>query len=501
MMGEDTVPVMSGDDSIPGWTVHGIARSLRRTNDGVGRKWSALTPAFLPFADAATAELPMRRLLRLSLFQVTVGMAVVLLIGTLNRVMIVEMGVPAWLVAVMVSLPLVFAPFRAVIGFRSDTHRSVLGWRRVPYLWFGTLLQFGGLSIMPFALIILSGDSHGPAWVGDAAAALAFLLVGAGLHTTQTVGLALATDLAPPGSQPKVVALLCVMMLFGMVASALIFGLLLADFSQIRLIQVIQGAALLTMVLNAAALWKQEPREPSRTRRDIARPSFIATWRDFSRTQQARRRLVALGLGTVAFSMQDILLEPYGGRVLGLSVSATTSMTALLAIGGLIGFITGARLLGRGADPYRLAGTGALAGIAAFSALIFAAPFGAPFLFALGVAGIGLGGGLFAHCTLTAAIASAGRNQVGLVLGVWGAVQASAAGAAVAFGGLIRDGVGQFAEAGAYGPTSASPATGYLVVYTIELALLFATLIAVGPLVRVSRPDLSAMLPLPSSRA
>jgi BCD family chlorophyll transporter-like MFS transporter len=97
----------------------------------------------------------------------------------------------------MVSLPLVFAPFRALIGFRSDTHRSVLGWRRVPYIWMGTLLQFGGLAIMPFALIVLSGDTHGPAWIGQIGAALAFLLVGAGLHTTQTAGLALATDLAP----------------------------------------------------------------------------------------------------------------------------------------------------------------------------------------------------------------------------------------------------------------------------------------------------------------
>jgi BCD family chlorophyll transporter-like MFS transporter len=96
------------------------------------------------------------------LFQVTVGMAAVLLIGTLNRVMIVELGLPAWLVATMISLPLVFAPFRMVVGYRSDTHRSVLGWRRVPYIWFGNLLQFGGLAIMPFALILLSGDSHGP---------------------------------------------------------------------------------------------------------------------------------------------------------------------------------------------------------------------------------------------------------------------------------------------------------------------------------------------------
>jgi MFS transporter, BCD family, chlorophyll transporter len=65
-------------------------------------------------------------------------MAAVLLIGTLNRVMIVELGVPASLVAVMVALPLV-APFRALIGFRSDTYRSVLGWRRVPYIWLGSL--------------------------------------------------------------------------------------------------------------------------------------------------------------------------------------------------------------------------------------------------------------------------------------------------------------------------------------------------------------------------
>ena len=461
--------------------------------------WRDLGPAFLPFADAGTDALPMRRLLRLSLFQVTVGMAVVLMIGTLNRVMIVELGVPAWLVALMVALPLVFAPFRAVVGFKSDNHRSVLGWRRVPYLWFGTLLQFGGLSIMPFALIILSGDTSAPGWVGDAAAGLAFLLVGAGLHTVQTVGLALATDLAPANAQPKVVALLCMMLLLGMVASALIFGVALSPFSEVRLIQVVQGSALLTMVLNAIALWKQEPRQPNRA------PShdkgFVETWRAFCRGGQSARRLVALAIGTFAFSMQDILLEPYGGKVLGLPVGATTAMTALLAIGGLIGFGIGARLLGRGADPYRLCGTGILAGLAAFTSLIFAAPLDAPFLFALGVGGIGLGAGLFAHCTLTAAISSSHSNQVGLVLGVWGAVQASAAGAAVAAGGLIRDVVGLLADRGTFGATLQTPATGYVAVYVIELGLLFATLVAVGPLVRTlasERTDYALLQPTKS---
>jgi len=111
--------------------------------------WSELGTRFLPFADAASPDLPLSRLLRLSLFQVSVGLSLVLLVGTLNRVMIVELGVPAVLVAVMVALPLLAAPFRALIGFRSDNHRSELGWRRVPFLWMGTLIQFGGFAIIP----------------------------------------------------------------------------------------------------------------------------------------------------------------------------------------------------------------------------------------------------------------------------------------------------------------------------------------------------------------
>ena len=462
-----------------------VLRGAQRLNQAVARGWGKLGPRFLPFADAATEELPLGRLLRLSLFQVSVGMAAVLVVGTLNRVMIVELGVPASVVAVMISLPLVFAPLRALVGFRSDTHRSVLGWKRVPYLWFGSLLQFGGLAIMPFALIVLSGDASGPAWIGHAAAGLAFLLVGAGLHTTQTVGLALATDLAPARSHPRVVALLCMMLLLGMVASALIFGALLADFSQLRLIQVIQGAAVATMALNGVALWKQEARDPSRTSFDREHPTFLQTWRAFDAGDQGRRRLVALGLGTVAFSMQDILLEPYGGQVLRLSVGTTTALTALLALGGMAGFAIAARLLGNGMDPYRLAGAGAVVGLSAFSAVIFAAPLDAPTLFAIGTASIGLGAGLFAHCTLTAAMATAAPGQIGLTLGIWGAVQASAAGSAVALGGLLRDGVGLLAGQGLLGSTLAVPATGYVVVYAIEIALLFATLIAVGPLVRV----------------
>jgi len=447
--------------------------------------WTRLGPRFLPFADAASEELPLGRLLRLSLFQVSVGMAVVLLTGTLNRVMILELGVPAWLVALMVSIPLVFAPFRALIGYKSDTYRSYLGWRRVPYIWYGSLLQFGGLAIMPFALLVLSGDVRGgsPVW-GQVGAALVFLMVGAGLHTTQTADLALATDLAKPENRPRVVALLYFMLLVGMGLSALVLGMLLKDFSAIRLIKVIQGAAVVTMVLNFVALWKQEARAPKRTAHHLPRPSFVEMWRDFAQGGRATRLLFAVGLGAAAFSMQDILLEPYGGEVLGLSVSATTTLTALFAAGTLAGFGLAARNLSRGSDPHRLAGYGAVVGVFAFSALVFSAPMASPELFRAGTVLIGFGGGLYAVGTLTAAMALARDGNSGMALGAWGAVHATATGGAIALGGALKDFVGGLAASGALWSALTDASVGYSVVYHLEILLLFCALVAIGPLVR-----------------
>ncbi len=442
----------------------------------IRRSWARIGSKFLPFADAATPDLPLSRLLRLSLFQVSVGMALVLMIGTLTRVMIVELKVPASLVGIMIALPLIFAPFRAIIGFRSDHHRSALGWRRVPYLWMGTMVQFGGLAIMPFALLVLSGmgnASNVPAWVGHMAAGIAFLLVGAGLHTIQTVGLALATDLSTPESRPKVVGLMYGMLLLGMIVSAIVFGAAHADFSPLRLIRVIQGAAVLTIVLNVTAIWKQEPRSRNRAGAPEVAPDFRLSWQHFCEGQYAVRRLVAIGLGTMAFTMEDVLLEPYGGEILGLSVGATTSLTAALAVGGLLGFGFASRVLSRGADPLRLAAVGAATGLPAFLLVIFSAPLHMPTLFATGTLLIGLGAGLFGHGTLTATMNLAPKSESGLALGAWGAVQASGAGVAVALGGILRD-----VAAAVGGPTF-----GYMSVYSLELLLLL-TLAIMGPLIR-----------------
>lgn len=467
---------------------------MSAVSDKLVKAWGNVSPRFLPFADAATDELPFGRLLRLSLFQISVAMAFVLLNGTLNRVMIVELGVPTFVVAIAVSLPLLFAPFRAFIGFKSDNHKSALGWKRAPYIWFGSLLQFGGLAIMPFALIVLSGDTNGPAWIGYVGAALAFLLVGAGLHTTQTAGLALATDIAPPESRPRVVAFLYVMLLVGMVATSIVFGWLLSDFSQLRLIQVVQGAAALTLVLNVVALWKQEVRDPSRTRELVAdAPGFMESWRLMAASGPWLRVLVSVGLGTAAFSMQDILLEPYGGEILHLSVGQTTALTGFLACGTLMGFLIASHALMTGFDPFRLAALGAVAGLAAFPLVILSAHVESAQVFRAGTILIGFGGGLFSVGTLTAAMnmSTAGRN--GLALGVWSAVQATAAGLAIACGGIIRDGVGALAVSGQLGEALATPTTGYTTVYHIEIILLFATLVAIGPLVGLERTNKSRM--------
>lgn len=448
----------------------------------------SMTLKMLPFADAASEGLPLSQLLRLSLFQISVGMAAVMLLGTLNRVMIVELSVPAMIVALMIAIPVLIAPFRAILGFKSDNYRSAIGWKRVPYLWFGTLWQFGGLAIMPMALLVLAGDTALDAGMfGQVAAALAFLLTGLGMHMTQTAGLALAADRASEETRAKVVSLLYVMYLLGMGVSAVIIGTLLRNYSALLLVQVVQGAAVMTLALNIIALWKQEKLSPmSREVRSAPKPAFSAAWSDFTNENNVTRLIVTIFLGTMAFNMQDVLLEPYGGEILGLSVSATTLLTAMWASGALLGFGLAARWLSLGIDPFRIGGRGVIIGIAAFSAVLLSAPMNSPVLFFIGAALIGLGGGLFAVATLTAAMTievkgTAGR---GLALGVWGAAQATGAGLSIFVGGAIRDLVNTAGQSGALGSALTSPSIGYSAVYQLEIGLLFITLIALGPLVR-----------------
>jgi BCD family chlorophyll transporter-like MFS transporter len=257
-----------------------------------------------------------------------------------------------------------------------------------------------------------------------------------------------------------------VMLLVGMIVSAFVFGALLETYTPGRLIQVIQGCAVVTIVLNSIAMWKQEARDRNRASAPVPDLGFAAAWARLAQRPGTLRLLAVVALGTAGFGMADVLLEPFGGQVLSMTVAQTTRLTVILAFGSLVGFGLASRWLGRGARPMGVACGGALVGIPAFAMIVASAAFlSVPLLVAATLAA-GFGAGLFGHGTLTATMRAAPGDQIGLSLGAWGAVQTTAAGIAIAVGGVIRDALVVTNMAGA---DAAHP---YIPVFALEAALL-----------------------------
>ena len=351
-------------------------------------------------------------------------------------------------------------------------------------MWFGSIFQFGGLAIMPFAIIILSGDQTvGPSWAGEVLVAIAFLFTGIGMHITQTVGLALAADRATKENRPRVVALLYFMFLFGMGISAVVIGILLADFSKLRLIQVVQGSAVLTLFLNLVAVWRQEQIIINNQKNDKSEKFFLS-WKKFISDRKTNSLIWVVFWGTLAFSMQDVLLEPYGGQILGLSVSETTNLTGVWALGALLGLALAANNSKKTVSSVSNAMTALLIGIVGFSAIIFSSPMQFPFLYFLGTLFIGFGTGLFSVSLLIIAMALSSKTNLGsgFILGSWGAAQAIGAGLGIAVGGILRDVVNKIALSGYLGSTFENNSIGYIFVYHLEILFIFITLIVLGML-------------------
>ncbi len=446
-----------------------------------------LGPGVLPFADAASDDLPFSRLLRLGLFQVSVGLILALLAGTLNRVMIVEMAIAAVLVAAFIAAPMVSAPIRAVFGHKSDHHRSAFGWRRVPYLWFGTFLTTMGLALIPVPLILLNGVSEYGPWArlfGLCTAGLAFVVVGIGAHAVQTAGLALATDQAPEEKRPRVVSFLYVNFLVGMLIGGLGYSLMLRSYSNLALIRVVSSTAVLTLILNVIALWRQESADPERAARlkNTAAPPFREAWAKLTAHRDVRRFLWAIGIGAAGFAMQDVLLEPYGGQLMGMGVSGTSLLTALSAVGALLAFGLAARWLPRGTPTLALAAAGSLVGAAAFGLILFAPVLGSVLLLYFGAFLLGFGGGFFTVGSLTAAMRLQRISGSGLAVGAWGAVYSLAGGLALGAGGAIRDLVIRVWPESMMMSGLSPEAAGYMLVYHLEVLALFVAVALLGPI-------------------
>jgi BCD family chlorophyll transporter-like MFS transporter len=274
------------------------------------------------------------------------------------------------------------------------------------------------------------------------------------------------------------------MLLLGTIGSALLFSWLLADFSYLRLIKVIQGAAIVTIVLNTIALWRQETLRPERTAPDIPRPTFNASWRAFVRTGRTARLLLAIGLGTAGFSHAGhpsrALRRPGAGHERQRHDGAQRPVGHRHA-DRLRQRIAPARPRRR---PVRMSGYGAVLGLFAFAAVILAAPLQSALLFKVGACLIGVGGGFFAVGTLTAAMDLGDEDEQGPRPRRLG----GRAGHGDGRGGSRRWRAARRRYASCGGgpprPGPADPVTGYGAVYHIEILLLFAALIALGPLVR-----------------
>lgn len=408
---------------------------------------------------------------RLGLFQFGVGLSLVLLTGTLNRVLIAELGIPAAAVTVLVALHLFVAPVRALIGFRSDRSRSRGRWR-TPYIVLGAMLTFGGLACAPFALILLSGDGMLPFAIAYPVCIAIFLCYGVGMHIVQTAYLALVTDLTPEERRGEVLAVLWLMLIIGMIVSALIVGYVLLPYDHLKLVRVLQASAVIFIFFTIVALWDQEKLNAagfviSKANVREVELSFGAALRTLAGMPLLRRLFVCLFLGTAALTAQDVLLEPYGAQVLAMSVPETTRLTALWGAGMLVAIVMVGLLLRRGVDPgVQLAGS-CLVGIVGFLTIAYASSAARIIPFHCGVWLIGVANGGFVVSSLALIMGLTDPASAGFFLGIWGIVQALGQGAGSLFGGVARDMVLR---------SGGDLVAGYTFVYEAEVLGLLLTL-------------------------
>lgn len=404
-----------------------------------------------------------KRLLRLSLFQLGLGFSVVVFTGALNRVLIAEEGIPAGIVGWLLSLGLFVAPVRALMGFRSDKEKKTFGYRRLPYAWFGVMFIFCALSAAPFSLLLLSKasqlNSNVPFSVAIFFCTLIFLLYAVGTHIGQTGYLALVTDLTPRHERSRAVVFLWVALIVGQIISSLVIGFFLQDFTPMKLIQVMQSGSVIFVVLGVVAIWKQD--KPVELEEDT--DDFSSKIWTVLATNKMKLFFAIVFFGTLGLTAQDILLEPYGGQVLGMSVTETTRLTAVWGIGMLIAMLIAWQVIPRLNSPLPVALVGCLVGLVGFGLITSASMSKSVAMFAGGAGVIGLASGMFLIATLSLIVHLADLKTAGMYVGMWGLVQTSAAGLGALVGSTMRDVVSR---------ATGNLAQGYTTVYLAEMALI-----------------------------
>jgi BCD family chlorophyll transporter-like MFS transporter len=419
---------------------------------------------------ACPSLLSWRGILRLGLVQASLGAIVVLMTATINRVMVVELALPAVVPGLLVALFHGVQIMRPAWGYRSD-----VGGRRTPWIVGGmAALALGGVIVATG--VALAGSSTAQ---GLAVAALGFLLVGGGAGAAGTNVLATLAVRVAPGRRAAAATLVWVMMIVGFALTAPLAGHFLDPFSNERLIavtSVVCASAFAVACLAVAGVeTRSSPRPTSAHRAGSFRDAFREVWAE----PAARRFTIFIFVSMLAYSAQELLVEPFAGLAFGLSPGVTTKLAGLQHGGVLLGMVLVAICASAIGGPRLgnlkfwivggcLASATALVLVAAAGLLSAeAGPLRAA-VFALG-----FGDGIYAASAIGAmmGLASQGANaREGVRMGLWGAAQAVALGA----GGLIGASLVDIARW-----SLGSPLGAYGVVFVIEaIAFVAAALLA-----------------------
>lgn len=399
---------------------------------------------------------------RFGAFPVAYGLSGVLIGGTLNRVMIAELKLPATLVALLFALPLLVSPLRLWFGYRSDGF-PIFGRRREPYLILGALLIGGGVAAIANWTVRTAAT---PAMFVPGAV-LAFLLYGVGRNLAHNSYQALLAEKFSGTTRARAVTLYEVVTLLGSVMGAGALGKALEHYEPSRLVAVANVVGLAVVALAIVAVPGQEARATGAANAETARGKpFGEVVRDYVWADPQVRRLfvvvICTFIGTLA---QDVLLEPYGALVLGMSVGATTRLTMFWGLGVLAAMLLSGLWLLRVLGALRLMRIGLGVSIVVFSAVAAVGLAGAPEAFRWLVLVMGFGTGLAGAGMLGSVVEFTTPVRAGLLMGVWGVANMLGHAAGSLMGGIVVD---------AMRLATGSALAAYSALFAFEVAMLSA---------------------------
>lgn len=367
------------------------------------------------------------QIIRLGLVQMALGAIVVLMTSTLNRLMVVELALPAVIPGLLVALHYGVQMSRPKWGHASDA-----GGKRTRWIIGGMIALGAGALAATVGLVVLEASFL---W-GMALSIAAYALIGVGVGASGTSLLALLATTTAPQRRAAAATITWLMMIFGIAMTAGIVGSLIDPYTPLRLIEIVAAVVLIAIAVTCLAVWGIErglkvTREPDPT---PFREGLAEVWAE----PRARNFTLFVFLAMTAYFMQELILEPYAGLVFGLTPGQTTSLSGAQNGGVFLGMLTvGIMATGLKIGALRnwvMAGCLGSAGALAIITLLGPMGPGAPIVPA--VVTLGFFNGMFAVAAIGSMMALAGQGRArreGTRMGLWGAAQAIAAG----FGGLL----------------------------------------------------------------